>query len=109
MVGALRLIVVGLDTHGVELVDKFLGAEHLVHTLGANHHEEAVDFLVELIGAGKDAIVGGLQVEAEDGTTKGSHVRELVQVVQHDIEGLVTTPGESRTGPMPIRTIMLNR
>ena len=92
MGGTCRLGVVGVDTHLVEVLHHFLRAEHLVHALGSAAHQEVVDLLVELLGIGEHTIVGGLQVEAEDGTTEGSHVGELVEVGEHHVERLVTTP-----------------
>ena len=51
-----------------------------------------MDLLVELVGVGKHTIVGGLHVEAEDGTAEGTHPGELVEILKHDVECLVSTP-----------------
>ena len=79
MIGACRLVILGFDTHRIEVVDEFLCTEHLVHAFCSTHHEEVVDLLVELVGTCEDTVVGSLEVEPEDGTAEGSHVRELIQ------------------------------
>ena len=53
MGGACRLIVMGIDTHLVETLHHFLGAEHLVHAFRAAHHEQTVHLLVEGFGVGE--------------------------------------------------------
>ena len=92
VVGACRFVIVGVDTHVVEALDEFLGAEHLVHAFRATHHEEIVNLLVELVGIGEHAIVGSLRVETEDGATESAHIREEVHVLQYKVEGLVSAP-----------------
>ena len=57
-----------------------------------------MDLFVQFVGFGEYAIIGRLDIEVEDGTTEGSEVRELIEVRQHHIEGLVTTPRESCHG-----------
>ena len=74
VVGACRFVIVGVDTHVVEALDEFLGAEHLVHTFSAAHHEEIVNLLIELVGIGEHAIVSSLRVETEDGATESAHI-----------------------------------
>ena len=92
MGGAGGLGVLDVDAHLVEVLYHLLCAEHLIHALGSAAHQEVVDLLVERLGIGEHTIVGGLQVEAEDGTTEGSDVGELVEVGEHYVERLVTTP-----------------
>ena len=53
---------------------------------------------VESICICKDAVVGGLHVETEYGAAEGTHPCELVKVLQHDVEGLVTSPRETCHG-----------
>ena len=90
--GACGLGVVGIDAHGIQALYHLLRAEHLVHAFCSTAHQEVVDLLVERLGVGEHTVVGGLQVEAEDGTAEGSHIGELVEVGEHDVEGLVATP-----------------
>ena len=54
-----------------------------------------MDLLVELISIGEHTVVGRLEVEAEDSTAEGTQPCELIHVVEHDVEGLVTTPRQS--------------
>ena len=82
----------GVDAHLVEILHHLLRTEHLVHALCSTAHQEVVDLLVERLGIGEHTVVGGLQVEAEDGTAEGSHIGELVEVGEYDVEGLVATP-----------------
>ena len=58
-------------------------------------HIHIVDFLIELISIGKDAVVGRLHVKTEDGTAKRTDPGELIHIVEHNIEGLVTTPRQA--------------
>ena len=51
-----------------------------------------MNLLVERIGIGKDTVVGGFHVKTEDGTAESTHPSELVEVLQYNVEGLMTTP-----------------
>ena len=48
--------------------------------------------LVERFGIGKDTAVGRLHIEPEDGAAERTHPGELVEVLQNDVECLVTAP-----------------
>ena len=95
MVCASRLIVVGVDTQRIKVVNEFLSAKHLIHALCTAHHKEVVDLLVEVLGIIEDTIVGCLHIESEDCSAECSDIRELIHVVEHDVEGLVSTPRQS--------------
>ena len=92
MVCTCGLIVVDIDAQRLEVVHRLLGLEHLVHAFCTAHHQEIVYLLVKLIGPRKNAVVGRIDVQAEDSTAEGTDVRELVHVVQHYVEGLVPAP-----------------
>ena len=57
-----------------------------------------MDLLVELRGIGEGAVVQGLEIGArhiEDRAAESAHPRELVQVREGHVEGLVSAPGEA--------------
>ena len=92
MVSTCGLIVVSIDAQRLEVVHRLLGLEHLVHAFGTAHHKEIVDFLVKFVGTRKNAVVGRIDIQTEDGTAEGTDVREFVHIVQYYIEGLVPAP-----------------
>ena len=89
VVGAGRDVEVCLDAGVAQVANQSFCAEVL---LAAGAEIEVVDFLVEFIGACEDAIVGRSDIEVEDCSAESSHPCELIHIVQHDVEGLVTTP-----------------
>ena len=86
---ASRLTGIDLDAHLTQLLDDVAALDEV---LRAPVHVHIMYFLVELVGIGEDTVVGRLHVEAEDGAAEGAEPGELVEVVEHDVERLVTTP-----------------
>ena len=80
---------VDLDAKLAKAVDNGLTLDEVFST---PVHIEVVNLLVELVGIGKDTIVGSLHVEAEYRSTKSTEPGELIKVLEHNIERLVTTP-----------------
>ena len=97
MVGTWRHIEVGIDASIAQVLDKCLGSEVL---LGTTAQVQVVYLLVELIGTREHTVVGSIHIESEDGSAKRTHVRELIHVIQHNVEGLVTSPGQSSHSTM---------
>ena len=89
MTGALGDGGIYLDAKLTQTVDDGLTLDEVV---GTPVHIHIMYLLVELVGIGKDAVVGGLHVEAEDGAAEGSEPGKLVEVLENDVEGLVATP-----------------
>ena len=54
-----------------------------------------MNLLVEGGSISKDTIVGGLHVESEDGAAESAHPGKLVEVLQYDVEGLMTAPRQA--------------
>lgn len=89
MAGASRLAAVHLDTHLAQLLHDVTALDEVV---GTPVHVHIMYLLVELISIGENAVVGGLHVEAEDGAAEGSEPSELIEILKHNVERLVTTP-----------------
>ena len=89
VMSARRDIEIGVDSLFAETLHQGFGAEIL---LRAAAQIEVMHLLVELIGTGKDSVVGRLHIESEDGSAEGAHVGELVQIGQDDVESLVSAP-----------------
>ena len=89
VMSARRDIEIGVDSLFAETLHQGFGAEIL---LRAAAQIEVMHLLVELIGTGKDSVVGRLHIESEDGSAEGTHVREQVHVGENDVEGLVSAP-----------------
>ena len=89
MTCALRDRRVNLDAKLTETVNDRLTVDEVVRT---PVHIHIVHLLVELIGIGEYAIVGGLHIQAEDSTAEGTDPSELIQIGQSHVEGLMTTP-----------------
>ena len=87
--GTLRNRGVNLDAQLTQTIDDRLTLDEVVST---PVHIEVMNLLVECIGIGKNTVVGGFHVKTEDGTAESTHPGELVKVLQHNVEGLVTTP-----------------
>ena len=87
-----RLLALDLDTH---LLQALYDVTTLDEVLRAPVHIHVVDLLVELIGIGEHTMISRLQVKAKDSTAEGTQPGELIHVVEHDVEGLVSTPGEA--------------
>ena len=86
---AWRLAGVDLDAQLAQLTYDVAALNEVLFT---PVHVHVVNLLVELVGIGEDSVVGGLHIEAEDGSAEGAQPCELVHVVEHDIERLVSAP-----------------
>lgn len=84
-----RYVEVCLDASLSEVLYQCLSTEIL---FAAATQVEIVYLLVEFVGTGENAVIGGLDIQSEDGATKGSHPCELIHVVQYKIKGLVSSP-----------------
>ena len=80
---------IDLDAQPTELIHNLTALDKVIAT---PVHIEIVNLFVERSCIGKYAVVGCLDVEAEDGATECSHPSELVQICQNHVEGLVSTP-----------------
>ena len=89
MACAFRLAGIDLDAQLTQTVNQLLTLDEIVRT---PVHIEVMYLLVEGIGIGKHSVVSRLHVKTEDGTTERAHPCELVEVVQHHVERLVTAP-----------------
>ena len=89
MAGTLRDRRVYLNAEAAQTVDDGLALDEV---LRAPVHIEVVNLLIELVGIGKDTVVGGLHVETEDSTAERTHPSELIEILQYHVKGLVTTP-----------------
>ena len=88
MACALRDRGIDLDAELTEGIDDGLALDEVV---GTPVHIQIMHLLVERVGIGKDTIVGGLHVKAEDGTAESADPSELIQIGKSHIEGLMTT------------------
>ena len=100
--GAGRLAGIDLDAEFAQLLHDVAALDEVV---GAPVHIHIMYLLVELVGIGKDTVVGGFYVETEDSTAERAEPGEFVEVLEHDIEGLVTTPAQ--TGHGAVLTVAL--
>jgi hypothetical protein len=80
---------VDLDTQFAETVNNRLTLDEIFR---APIHVHIVNLLVELVSIGENTIVGGLHIKTEDGTAERAKPGKLVEILQYDVESLVTTP-----------------
>lgn len=80
---------VDLDAQFAETIDNRLTLNKVFRT---PIHVHIVNLLVEFVGIGEDTIIGGLHIKSKDSTAKRAKPGKLVEILQHDIESLVTTP-----------------
>ena len=85
---AFRLLALDLDAHFLQALHDITTLDEVLRT---PVHIHVVDLLVELLGIGEHTVIGSLQIQSEDSTTEGTQPCELIHIVEHDIEGLVST------------------
>ena len=89
MTCTLRYRRVDLDAELTQAVNYWLALDKVLAT---PVHIEIMNLFIELIGIGKHAIVGCLDIESEDSTAEGTHPSKLVEVLEHNVECLMTAP-----------------
>ena len=80
---------VDLDAQFAETIDNRLTFNEVFR---APIHVHIVNLLVELVSIGENTIVGGLHIKTEDGTAERAEPGKLVEILQYNVESLVTTP-----------------
>ena len=80
---------VDLDAQFAETIDNRLTLNKVFRT---PIHVHIVNLLVELVGISEDTIIGGLHIKSEDSTAECAKPCKLVEILQYDVESLVTTP-----------------